>query len=55
MRQNFVLIHRYVGLVMALFLMVAGFTGIFIAFYHELDAWIHPEVMRVDPLPTRPC
>jgi len=48
MRQNFVLLHRYVGLVMALFLVVAGLTGIFIAFYHELDACIHPEIMRVE-------
>ncbi|WP_024929211.1 PepSY domain-containing protein [Methylophilus sp. OH31] len=49
MRQTFVVLHRYVGLVMALFLVVAGFTGIFIAFYDELDACIHPEVMRVVP------
>lgn len=48
MRQNFVLLHRYVGLVMALFLVVAGLTGIFIAFYHELDTLINPEVMRVE-------
>lgn len=49
MRQGFVLLHRYVGLVMALFLAVAGFTGIFIAFYHELDALVNPEVMQVKP------
>lgn len=54
MRQYFVLLHRYIGLVMALFLVVAGFTGIFIAFYDELEAWIHPEVMLVKPVPNQP-
>lgn len=54
MRKYFVLLHRYVGLVMALFLIVAGFTGIFIAFYDELEAWIHPEVMLVKSAPNQP-
>lgn len=54
MRQVFVLLHRYVGLVMTLFLVVAGFTGIFIAFYDALEAWIRPEVMLVDPVPNQP-
>jgi uncharacterized iron-regulated membrane protein len=51
MRQIFVLIHRYVGLVMSLFLVVAGITGMFIAFYDELEALIHPELMLVQPTP----
>lgn len=53
MRQVFVLLHRYVGLVMTLFLIVAGFTGIFIAFYDELEAWLHPEVMLVESVPNQ--
>lgn len=37
MRQFWVWVHRYVGLVMALFLLIAGATGAVLAFYHELD------------------
>jgi uncharacterized iron-regulated membrane protein len=35
-------LHRYVGLCMALFLVVAGLTGSLLAFYHELDARLNP-------------
>lgn len=36
-RQTWLLVHRYVGLVMAFFLLVAGLTGSLLAFYEELD------------------
>jgi uncharacterized iron-regulated membrane protein len=49
MRQVFVLIHRYLGLTLALFLMLAGMTGSFIAFYDELETLLHPEFRRVQP------
>jgi uncharacterized iron-regulated membrane protein len=49
MRQVFVLIHRYLGLTLALFLMLAGVTGSFIAFYDELETLLHPEFRRVQP------
>lgn len=49
MRKHFVLLHRYIGLMMTVFLIIAGFTGIFIAFYDELEALIHPELMIVEP------
>lgn len=48
-QQVFILIHRYVGLVMAVFLVVAGLTGSLITFYHELDAAINPSLMKVEP------
>ncbi len=40
-------LHRYAGLATALFLSVAGLTGSVIAFHHELDAWLNPELFRV--------
>lgn len=40
-------LHRYVGLATALFLTVAGLTGSALAFYHELDEWLNPELFRV--------
>ncbi len=42
-RQFWVLIHRYCGLYIALFLIIAGLTGSILAFYHELDGWLTPE------------
>ena len=39
--------HRYVGLVMAGFLLLAGLTGALLVWYHELDAALNPQLMRV--------
>jgi uncharacterized iron-regulated membrane protein len=60
-RKYFVLIHRYVGLAMTLFLILVGLTGSALAFYNELDRWLNPELMTVtsqttpmlDPLTLR--
>jgi uncharacterized iron-regulated membrane protein len=46
------LLHRYVGLVMAVFLVVAGLTGTVLVFMEELDAAINPGLMRVAPPTT---
>ena len=46
-RHFWVLIHRYAGLYMAFFLIVAGLTGSVLAFYHELDGWLNPESHQV--------
>lgn len=54
MRQVFVIIHRYIGLTLALFLMLAGVTGTFIAFYDELEKIMHPEFRLVEPQPGQP-
>lgn len=40
-------LHRYVGLLLTVFLLVAGLTGSLLVFYHELDATLNPELMRV--------
>ncbi len=37
-----VLVHRYAGLYMAFFLVVAGLTGSVLTFYHEIDHWLNP-------------
>lgn len=39
-------VHRYAGLTLAAFLIVAGLTGSVIAFQSELDAWLNPELFR---------
>jgi len=46
MRALVGLLHRCAGLATAAFLAVAGLTGSVIAFYHELDEWLNPELFR---------
>lgn len=43
MRAILVLLHRYMGLATAVFLLLAGLTGSVLAFHHELDEWLNPE------------
>lgn len=54
-RQLWVRLHRYVGLGIAVFLIIAGLTGSVIAFHRELDRWLNPELFHVQsrgaPLP----
>jgi uncharacterized iron-regulated membrane protein len=45
-RRIAVLMHRYVGLAMAGFLVIAGLTGSIIAFNHELDEWLNPSLFE---------
>jgi uncharacterized iron-regulated membrane protein len=42
-----VLIHRYAGLTMTVFLVIVGLPGSLLAFYHELDRWLAPELLTV--------
>ena len=54
MRAAAVVVHRYVGLVMAGFLLIAGLTGSLLVWYHELDAAINPALLRVEPPQASP-
>jgi uncharacterized iron-regulated membrane protein len=47
MRRTAVLIHRWAGLAMAGFLLVAGLTGAVLAWYHELDTLVNPRLTQV--------
>lgn len=44
-----VLLHRYVGLAIAFFLIIAGLTGSLLAFYNELATIISPRLYHVEP------
>lgn len=46
MRPVFVLIHRYVGLLIVPFLIVTGLTGAIISWDHELDDLLNPHLMK---------
>ncbi|WP_159877436.1 PepSY-associated TM helix domain-containing protein [Aquitalea denitrificans] len=55
-RQSAVLIHRWLGLTMAGFLLLAGLTGAILAWNEELDHWLNPELFFTPPAAagTRP-
>ena len=42
-------LHRYVGLALAAFLVVIGLTGSITAFFPDLDPWLNPDLMTVEP------
>ncbi len=44
MRQFFVLLHRWFGLFIAVFLLISGLTGAIISWDHELDEWLNPQL-----------
>lgn len=48
-RRLLVRTHRYVGLVIAAFLIVAGLTGAVIPFHHELDRALNPDFFSASP------
>jgi uncharacterized iron-regulated membrane protein len=48
-RNTWVWLHRWTGLFMALFLVVAGLTGTVLVFAEELDEWLNPELYSVEP------
>jgi uncharacterized iron-regulated membrane protein len=58
LRPFWVCVHRYVGLVLASFLIIAGLTGSLLVWYYELDAAVNPwmkvlertDVKALDPL-----
>jgi len=49
MRQSLVLVHRWAGLITALFLLIVGLTGAVIAFEEELECWLNPQLFVVTP------
>src|SRR3546814_17168471 len=51
-RQALLTIHRWLGLTLALLLVVQGGTGVAMVFRDEIEPVIHPE-LRVAPAPTR--
>ena len=55
MRKFLLTVHCYVGLAVAVFLVVAGLTGSILVFGSDYDHWLHPSLWRVMPegaLPT---
>ncbi|WP_312436899.1 PepSY-associated TM helix domain-containing protein [Janthinobacterium sp.] len=51
MRPPLVLLHRWFGLAVALFLFISGLTGAVISWDHELDAWLNPQLFHAASAP----
>jgi|SRR5690348_6844167 len=49
LRRFWLWLHRYVGLIAAIFLVVVGVTGSILAFAPDYDVWLHPSFWRVTP------
>ncbi|SDH13435.1 PepSY domain-containing protein [Nitrosomonas sp. Nm132] len=45
-RSIFTLLHRWVGLFLAVFLFISGLTGAVISWDHELDEWLNPQLFE---------
>ena len=58
LRPSMVVLHRWFGLAVALFLFVSGLTGAVISWDHELDAWLNPQLFHAasgaDAGPAKP-
>lgn len=52
-RRTLQRIHRWCGIALAAFLVLAGATGALLAFHHEIEAALVPELHRVAPGPGR--
>lgn len=48
-RQYFVWLHRWIGLIIALFLVIVGLTGSLLAFKTNLEKWISPQLFAGRP------
>ncbi|WP_027468185.1 PepSY-associated TM helix domain-containing protein [Deefgea rivuli] len=46
-RQSVVVLHRWIGLTMTLFLLSAGLTGALLAFNEELDQWLASDLYQI--------
>ncbi len=46
LRAPLVVLHRWFGLALALFLFISGLTGAVISWDHELDAWLNPQLFQ---------
>lgn len=44
MRSTLVLLHRWFGLFIGLFLFISGLTGAVISWDHEIDEWLNPQL-----------
>jgi len=42
-------VHLNLGLSVGMALVLIGLTGSILVFHHEIDAWLTPSLLRIDP------
>ena len=52
-RKYLLRIHRWSGIALALLLVIAGITGSLLAFHHEIDALLNPDLHRTEQRAAR--
>ena len=52
-RGGLLVVHRWLGIGLAAFVVLAGLSGSLLAFHHEIDAFLVPELHRVAPQASR--
>jgi len=53
LRQLALTLHRYIGVIVGLLLMVMGLTGSLLVFDNEIDSFLSPELLQVKPQEER--
>jgi len=53
LRQPTLILHRYVGIVAGILLVIIGLTGSSLVFSEELDHFLHPQLLQVAPQKER--
>jgi uncharacterized iron-regulated membrane protein len=48
-RQRWLAVHLWLGLTLGLLLSIYGITGSILVFHAEIDEWLHPALLRVEP------
>lgn len=49
LRAVWLRVHKWIGLLLGLFVAVIGLTGSILVFYQEIDAWLNPALYAVSP------
>lgn len=53
LRHISLVLHRYVGLYLGAVIVALSLSGSILVFHGEIDAWLHPDVLRVEPVAER--
>jgi len=54
-RKIWTAVHRWIGIVAGVYMVIAGVTGSILAFWQDIDEWLNKDIMRVAaPAPNPP-
>lgn len=48
-RKLWLKVHLYLGMSVGMMLVLIGLTGSILVFHHEIDEWLNPRLLRIDP------